>query len=247
MKQIFKSLPIAISMITRDPVNLTLALIPSLLALMIYLISVVAIFRHSEAVIGIVARYVNTPETAGLIGKVLTGILIVFVFIIMSWTFILLVGIISAPFNSMLSSRIERKLAGEKLEGKGQKTFQQIVVSLGETFKNEFKKLFLIILLSMLALLLNLFPLFYPLGIFLVSLVMAIQFVDYSWSRHDWSFGACLKDTAKNLLSYGGSGFFFVLLITIPIINTMVPALATSYFTVLWIKQQQQKKIPQAT
>ena len=164
----------------------------------------------------------------------------------MSWTFILIVGIIASPFNSMLSSRIEKKLVQKSVEMDKSKTFKEILSGLGSTFKNEAKKIILILLLSIFAFFMNLFPFLYPIGLFLVSLLLAVQFIDYSWSRHELQFSACLGDLTKNIIPYTFAGFCFLLLITVPIINAFVPALATSYFTVLWLQRQNKiQLIPQ--
>jgi CysZ protein len=190
-----------------------------------------------------VRDYLPEPSHAGWIGKFLTAIFILFVFILMSWTFVLIVGIIAAPFNSMLSSRIEKKLTQKVLSEDKSQTLNELFHNLKQTFKTELKKLIVIVIFAIIAFVLNLFPLFYPVGMFLVAILFAVQFIDYSWSRHNMSFAACLGDTTKNIIPYSLSGFFFLILITIPILNALVPAFATSYFTVLWLNRQ--KKIPQ--
>ncbi|HXH73760.1 MAG TPA: EI24 domain-containing protein [Bacteriovoracaceae bacterium] len=243
MTGVFRSLPVAVRMIVRDPVNLILALIPTLIALAIYVFGIVAIFKNADYFGVMIQNYIPDQQIAGWVGKLLTAIFLIFIFLIMSWTYVLMVGIIAAPFNSMLSSRIENILVGKPVQGNKKSTFKDILSGIGRTFKDEFQKLFFILLLTILAMLLNLFPLFYPVGIFILALLISIQFVDYSWSRHNFTFGACVKDTLKNAFPYAGSGFLFLILITVPLINSLVPALATSYYTVLWLDRQ--KRLPQ--
>lgn len=238
MKGVLSSLPLAFKLILKDPINLFLALIPTIIALALYLFTIVSIFQNSDYISLSVSEYFQSPETAGWVGKALTALLILFVFLLMSWTFVIVVGIIASPFNSMLSSRIERKLTGLPLEPSRSKTLAEIGKGLAGTFINEFKKLFAIALMGMLAFLLNLVPLFYPIGLFLVACLLAVQFVDYSWSRHEMHFGSCLKDTGLNLLPYAVSGGFFLILVTIPLLNAFVPALATSYYTILWLTRK---------
>lgn len=233
-----KILPLSLRLIFRDPINLLLAIIPTILALSIYVFSIVLIFKNSDYFGVFVQDWIPDPQTAGWVGKLITAVFIIFMFLIMSWTFILLTGIISAPFNSLLSYRIEQKLIGATITNDAQKSFSMLLKSLGSTFINEAKKLVFILALTALAFVLNIFPLFYPVGIFLLALVLAIQFVDYSWSRHDLTFSQCVGDLFKNIFSYGGYGLVFLVMITIPLINALVPALATSFFTVLWLKRQ---------
>jgi CysZ protein len=235
---VFSALPQAIKLIVRDPINLLLALVPSLIALLIYALSIVAIYYNADVFASMFRNYLHVSDSATILARILAILMIVFVFVLMSWTFMIVVGIISAPFNSMLSYRIEKKLVLRQVETDQKRTWRDLVSQLGETFLNEFKKLIFIIAFAALAFVLNLFPLFYPLGLFIMSTLLAIQFVDYSWSRHDLHFGACLKDTLKNILQYSLSGFLFLLLIAVPLVNVLIPALATSYFTVLWINKQ---------
>lgn len=231
----------AFKMILRDPINLLLALVPTVVALSLYIFTVVTIFRNSDRFVSWFRGYIYTADQATVLAKILTAILIIFIFFLMSWTFVVVVGIISAPFNSMLSSRIEKSLVQKLITHDKQEALQTIGQGLGQTFKNEIKKLILIAFIGALAFVLNLFPLFYPVGVFLVAVLLSVQFLDYSWSRHELHFGSCLKDVSRNIIPYSITGFFFLLLVTVPIINAFVPALATSYYTVLWLFRQ--KKI----
>ena len=242
MKGMFESFPIALKMIFKDPINLFLAFVPTVIALAVYMLTIVSIYRNSDRVVSLLRGYIYTADQATILAKILTAILIIFVFFLMSWTFIIVVGIIAAPFNSMLSSRIERKIVGKLALASKDETMKQISGSIGQTFKNEFKKLIFIVVLTGVAFLLQIFPLLYPVGVLLVATLLSVQFVDYSWSRHNLHFGSCLKDVLINILPYVISGFFFLLLVAIPLVNTIVPALATSYYTVLWLYRQ--NKIP---
>jgi CysZ protein len=242
MKSIFRSFPVALKMIFMDPVNLVLSIFPTLIALGLYFFTLVYTYRNSDRLASWFRGYIYTADQATWLAKILTAILIIFIFFLMSWTFVIVVGVIAAPFNSLLSSRIETKLVQKVYMDEDQsKAMAQVKSGMLQTFKNEGKKLFFILVVGAAAFLLNLFPLFYPVGIFLFATLVAVQFVDYSWSRHDLNFGECLKDVIKNILPYSLGGFFFLLMVAIPIVNAFVPAFATSYFTVLWLHRQ--KKI----
>lgn len=242
MGSTFKALPLAFKMILKDPVNLLLSLFPTVIALALYFFTIITCYRQSDRLAALFRGYIESPDQANFMARVLTAVLIIFIFFVMSWTFVIVVGIIAAPFNSMLSARIEKKLVQHVADSNKAETMQKIKQSLGQTFKNEFKKLIFIGVVAIVAFLLNFFPLFYPIGIFLVAVLLSVQFIDYSWSRHEMHFGACLKDVTKNILPYSVSGFVFLLLVTVPIVNAFVPAFATSYYTVLWLHRQ--NKIP---
>lgn len=238
MSNMFKALPIAFRMIFKDPVNLLLALFPTLIALGIYIFTAISIFRNSEQFLSIIGNFLPVTSQTDVVAKFLAVVLIIFIFLIMSWSFIILVGIISAPFNSMLSYRIENKLTQHLVTTNKQEAMQDLRQGLGQTFKNEFKKLIFISLVATIGFIANLFPPLYPIGFFLFALLLSIQFIDYSWSRHNMHFGSCLQDLMVNIVPYSLSGFFFLLLVTVPILNASIPSLATSYYTVLWLQRQ---------
>jgi len=242
MNGVLRAFPVAVRMIFTDPVNFVLAIFPTLIALGIYILSIVAIYRNSDHFSSFFRGYIYTADQATLLAKVLTGILIIFFFFLMSWTFIIVVVVIAAPFNSLVSAHIETKLVKKIYMDEDQgKALAEVKKGMGQIFVNEIKKLVVIGLMALMAFFFNLFPPLYPVGFILVATLLAVQFVDYSWSRHDLHFGACIKDTFKNILPYSVSGAIFLMMVAIPLINTLVPALATSYFTVLWLHRQ--KKI----
>ncbi len=242
MNGVFKAFPVALKMIFTDPVNFVLSIFPTMVALAMYIFTIIYTYRNSDRLVSWFRGYIYTADHATWLAKILTAIIIIFLFFIMSWTFVVIVGIIAAPFNSLLSSRIETKLVQKiYMDEDQQKAFQQVKTGMLQTFKNEAKKLVFIVLVAGMAFLLNLFPMFYPLGIFLVAILLAIQFVDYSWSRHNMHFGECVKDVMSNIIPYSMGGFIFLLMVAIPVVNAFVPAMATSYFTVLWLHRQ--KKI----
>lgn len=239
MKGLSKSFPLALRMIFTDPVNLILAIFPTIIAFAIYLFSVVYIWRNSDRFVAMFRGYIYTAEQATILASILTAILIIFMFFLMSWTFIVVVGLISAPFNALLSSRIETKLVTKVFMNEDQKeAIEQVKRGMGQIFKNEFKKFGFILFMLGIVFILNMFPLFYPVGLILLATLLSVQFVDYSWSRHNMHFNACLKDVLKNFFPYTAGGFFFLFLMAVPLVNAFIPAFATSYFTVLYLHRQ---------
>jgi uncharacterized protein involved in cysteine biosynthesis len=242
MSGVFRAFPVAVKMILTDPVNFILSLFPTVIALAIYLFTITTVYRNSDRFTAYFRGYIYTADQATILARVLTAILIIFIFFLMSWTFVVVVGIISAPFNSLLSSRIEQKLVQRVIMDEDQKhAIEEVKKSIGQTFKNELKKLIFLVVVAIFAFVLNMFPMFYPVGVFLVATLLAVQFVDYSWSRHNMKFSECLADILKNIIPFSVGGAMFLMLVAIPIVNAFVPALATSYFTVLWLHRQ--KKI----
>ena len=238
MNLILKSFKLSLSAIFNDPVNIVLAIVPTLISLSLYILGIVLIFSHSDTFYSFFRNNIHTSEAAGLFTKMLTVFLVIFIFFIMNWTFVLVVGLVSSPFNSLLSHRIEQKMVSKMTMDENQKhAMIKMRGTLFETLKNELKKIIFLSLITLLIFVFNFLPFFYPIGVSLVSLLLAVQFLDYSWSRHQWSFLDCLKDIARNFFSYILCGGIFLSLISIPLVNAFVSPLATSFFTVFWLSR----------
>jgi uncharacterized protein involved in cysteine biosynthesis len=236
MNYILKSFKLGLKAIFSDPVNIFLAVIPSLISLCLYVLGIIAVLNNSEMFYSFFKNNLYSSESADLFTKILTALLVVLIFFIMNWTFILVVGIISCPFNSLLSHRVEQKMALEfKLGDEQKKAMSEMKVSFLRILKNEFKKMIFLGVMTGFVFIINFLPFFYPLGLVLVSLLLAIQFLDYSWSRHQLSFLDCMRDILRNFIAYTICGGIFLSLISIPLINAFVPPIATSFFTVLWL------------
>ena len=106
---------------------------------------------------------------------------------------------------------------------------------------NELKKVLIIAALTLVAAALSFFPVFAPIGLVMSAWLLAVQFVDYSWARHQWRVGQCLKDSVSHVFSYSLSGVFFMLLMALPGINLLAIPIAVIYFTLLWAEKNQQK------
>ncbi len=239
MKHVLSSWPIALRFLFKDPINLMLFLIPALFALVLYaMLGGVVLTKGMGWAEAMIAQYVISKSAGLLLYYLITGLLIFLFFILVNWTFVLCLGLLASPFNEMISSRIEKKMRGAALSENRQQTWRDLLARLARTLQNELKKIALIVVLTLLTTLLNFIPILYPVAVALLALLMTSQFLDYSWSRHDWGAGQCAKDIVRHLPSNLVSGLIFLILIAVPFLNALVPALATSYYTVLWNKRQ---------
>lgn len=237
MRGVMISFPLAVKTIFKDPVNILLFTIPTLIAIGVYILVGTFIVYNASALTDYVKVYMPHQMNSSFLTYVITAFLMFFFLMLMNWTYVILVGILASPFNDMLSSRIEKKLASETLPSKEQ-TWKELFARLKQTFMNEIKKIMFIVILGVLAFVMNYIPVLYPVAIIVSALLLAIQFLDYSWSRHNLTMRQCLIDLLRNFFPYSFTGFIFLLFVSVPIINAFVPAFATSYFTVLWLYRQ---------
>ncbi|MBC98143.1 MAG: hypothetical protein CME63_10360 [Halobacteriovoraceae bacterium] len=176
---------------------------------------------------------INSSGWGSFLYYVMAGILTIGFYFLLSWTFVLVVSGISSPFNDVVSRRVEKVLAGEVPESISASLSRMSLRFLG-TIINELKKIGFIIFLSILALVISFIPLLAPIGVVISAILLAVGFLDYSWSRHNMHFRDCVNDIRKHLFSYGIMGGVFLALISIPVFNLFLLPFGVVYFTVLF-------------
>jgi CysZ protein len=229
----------AFANIFRDKVNFILTAIPVLIGIILFILLGSWVYGDlMEQARLLVSEYVSEGAVGSVITYITMMVMTVLLYFVFSWTFVLIVAVISSPFNDVLSRRTEKILKGEELETLVE-SFSLVGKGFVSTIFNEIKKISFIILLSLISLAFSFIPLLTPISVFITVLLLAVQFVDYSWARHGLTFNSCFKDMKSNLVDYGLGGGFFFLLVSVPIINLIVPPVATSYFTILWVKNNE--------
>lgn len=229
----------SISSIVKDKVNLVLAMIPVITGIIIYWFLGKWMFTTAMSYgQNFINQYLSDGVASTVINYLIVTILTVMMYFVVNWSFVLIVSLIASPFNDIMSGRIEKSLRGESMPSMSE-TFSQMIGRLAKTLINEGKKVVFIGSLTVVSLLFGYIPILTPISIFIAFLLLAIQFVDYSWARHDLSVKNCVSDIRKNFLGYSLGGGVFFTLVAIPVVNLIVPPLATSYFTIVWVKNNE--------
>ncbi len=231
--------PQAFNYLFKDKVCLALSLMPIVIGIILY--GFFGNFIFSEA-IDLGHKYISEYFSNETMGEIVTflvkAFLTVMLFFIVNWTFVLIVAIIASPFNDLLSERVEKIYLEETLP-----SFSDSVSNSLTTFfpkiLNEIKKVSFILGLSILAVIIGFIPIVAPVSILISVILLASEFLDFSWGRHSLSLQECKQDLKKNVPSYMVGGIFFMVIVAIPLVNLIVPAYATSYFTLLWIKNNE--------
>lgn len=236
MRALFKSYGLASEYLFANRINFLLALAPVFVGVIIYLLLGGWIFNGlipmGEDIIG---EYFSNKVIGGVFYYLLVGFMSVLIYLLVSWTLVLLISLIASPFNDLISTRVEKLMTGRKVEDLST-GMSQMLVRLTKTLFNEVKKIFMILIFTIIAFILNLLPVLVPVALFITAILFAVQFVDYSWARHDLPSKKCYQDAKKNWIPYSLSGLGFLVIATIPIVNLFLPAYATIYYTVLWVK-----------
>lgn len=240
LKPALTSVNPAFKNITKNKTNFVLASIPVIIGILIYWFLGSWIYETIMSYGNqLIEQYVSKDSWGTVLYNIAAVLMGVMLFFFVNWTFVLVVTLIASPFNDLLSSRIEKQLLGEEVLPLGP-SFKAMFRKIFYTLFNEIKKISFIVILSILSFMFGYIPLLAPIGVFIAVVLLSVEFLDYSWSRHDLSFKDCLKDLKGNVLGYALGGGFFFMLVAVPILNLAVPALATSYFTVLWVKNNRQ-------
>jgi CysZ protein len=235
MNHMISSLKEAFVILRKDKWTLLLSLIPVFIGISIYIVMGTwlygDVFEWGKSLIETNIQGGWLSALSGVIILVLT----VFFFFIINWTFVMIVGLIAAPFNDMISRRVEKILSGQ-LPPELSESFRIMLGRLGKTIINEIKKVIFLLTLTIVGFGISfILP---PLGFIISALLYATNFADYSWSRHDLRLGLCLQDTRNSLIPYVLSGCGFLVLVAIPVVNLFILPYSTIYYTILFTKSQ---------
>lgn len=231
----------AIQHITKDRVNFVMALVPVLIGLLLYYFLGSWLYGTAmEAGQNYIKQSLGDGSLGSATYYIALVLMTVLFYFVINYTFVLVVTLIASPLNDLISLRVEKRLLGKDPLPMGE-AIKGTLARIGKTILNEIKKLLFVLVLSSLAFLLSSFPLLAPLSLLIGAILVAVEFLDYSWSRHELSFNECFKDIRSGILTYGLAGGIVMVIITVPLINLTIPALATSYFTTIWVKKNESR------
>ena len=167
-------------------------------------------------------------------------IAVLIVLLVFALIFGTLANWIAAPFNGLLSEKVEKHLSGQALGDSG---FRDVIKDIPRTFGREMSKL-LYYLPRALGFLLLFFIL--PVGgqilWFLFSAwMMAVQYCDYPFDNHKISFNAMRRVLNQRRSSSFSFGVMVSLFSMIPIVNFLVMPVAVCGATAMWVKELKQE------
>ena len=239
MTNILSSLRQAIKILFSDKVILISGIVPVLLGLAFYGLFGGLIY-NSVFVEG--REWIESTIGTGGFGtflKILVGgLLTLILFVVMNLTFVIVVSAVASPFNDVISGRTEKALNGfAGADGEGG-SFSHMFKALWQTLKNEAKKILFIFIFTIFAFFLSLIPFLAPISIIIYALLLSVQFLDYSWSRHNLKVSLCFKDIRSSMLTYILSGALFLFIMSVPLVNLLSLPVAVIYFTILFVEKQ---------
>ena len=145
--------------------------------------------------------------------------------IIIFFTFTLIANLISAPFNSVLSEKIEQHIDGQKFSeiSADKKGYLDLIKSAGMGLGNEVSKLIYMASRAILVIIIMFIPGLNALTPFLWLIfgawMLAIEYLDYPLGNQDMSFKQQLKIIRANRFYCLGMGAALLFMTITPILN----------------------------
>jgi CysZ protein len=182
------------------------------------------------------------PSWLTWLNVVLWPLAVLTVLIIFSFIFSTAANWLAAPFNGLLSEKVECLLAGEHLSSSGN---MEIIKDIPRTITREWQKLTYYIPRAIgFFILMWVLPFIGQVIWFLfVSWMMAVQYKDYPFDNHKVSFTAMRQALKRQRgLSYS-FGITVAIFSMIPIINLVVMPVAICGATALWVDHYREEYI----
>lgn len=156
--------------------------------------------------------------------------------LVVFFTFTPLANIVAAPFNALMSEKIEEMMTGNPVNS--DVSFMSLVVT---SIRSQIGKLLYILLWSAGLVLVSLIPVLNfispVLWVLFGSWLLSLEYLDYPMGNHDMTF-AQEKQTlsTRRGLSLGFGGMVMILT-SIPVVNFFVMPIAVAGATVMWVDQ----------
>lgn len=167
-------------------------------------------------------------------------VIIVVMFLSFGYLFLSVAKILAAPFNDLLSEKIELMMNPNYSEPEN--AFLHLAKTLFPTIVEELKKITLILSGYAGLLFLNMIPMMQiisaPLLVIYSMLVIAIDFSDYTFSRHQLTLKQkimFIKRYQIEMLGFGAAAYVFLF---IPFINLLVIQIAVISSTILVVDKE---------
>lgn len=208
--------------------------IPLMVNLVLFYLAFSYLFGELDSYIAMTMEYI--PDFLSWLEVIIWPFAVISLLVIFSFIFTSVANWLAAPFNGLLSEKIEAKLTGKLLPDTGLKG---LLKDIPRTLGREWQKLcyyipraigFFIIFL--------LLPIFGQIIWFLfVAWMMAVQYKDYPFDNHKIPFDQMRNELKQRQgLSYS-FGITVSIFAMIPIINLIVMPVAICGATALWVER----------
>jgi len=167
--------------------------------------------------------------------------------LVIFFTFTIIANVFGAPFNGVLSEKIEQKISDQKLalEHDQNEGYLSLLTGARIGISNEFRKLFYIAIRAVPLLLLFIVPginIFAPFIWFMFGAwMLAIEYLDYPMGNRNLTFKQQLTIIKQNRFLCLGLGMGMMVMTIIPGLNFFAMPVGVAAATSLWAKHLKQQ------
>jgi CysZ protein len=181
---------------------------------------------------------------SGLIGIIVWLLLGLVVVILSFFLFTLILNLIGAPFNGLLSEQVERRLVPAEIQSRPRRS--HFFIDIVRSISGEIRKYMVFLVIWLVLLIATFLPLINiitgPPAAVLTPIVgawmMALEYVSYPMNNHNKYFNDVRKWLRKNRMLTLGFGGAVMVATLIPIINLLIMPAAVAGATALWVERR---------
>jgi CysZ protein len=165
------------------------------------------------------------------------------IFLIIFFTFTLIANLLGAPFNGLLSEKVEKLLSGTMQDEAG--GVRELIRSVPSSIMSEIRKFTYFIATGAVLFLLTFLPgvnvLSPLLWVLFSSWMLAIEYIAYPMENHNMFFRQVKVEVKKKRMISFGFGLAVMLATLIPLVNFFVMPSAVAGATALWAERLSRK------
>ena len=208
--------------------------IPLLINLVLFSVAFYFAVQEIEYYMAIAESWL--PDWLTWLSNILWPLIVISILVIFSFIFSTAANWLAAPFNGMLSEKVELLLTDKKIPDT---TMDELIKDIPRTLGREVQKFLYYLPKAILFFLIFLFlPIIGQIIWFIfIAWMMAIQYKDYPFDNHKIPFDimtATLKKNQGLSYSFGATTMLFAML---PLVNLIVMPVAICGATLLWVEQ----------
>lgn len=183
------------------------------------------------------------PQWLDFLEYLLWPFLVITVVLSMAFTFTMVANFIAAPFNALLSEKVELHLTGHALPEQG---FAAFLADVPRMLKREWTKFIYCVPRALVFLLVFfLLPVIGQVVWFLfTSWMMAIQYCDYPYDNHKITFDKMREQLRGDLTGSYSFGITVSIASMVPFLNLLVMPVAVCGATAMWVDRYKNSHYP---
>jgi len=207
-------------------------LIPLTINLLLFAVAFFFLLQQVQGWVDYLMGFV--PEFLSFLSYVIWPLLVLSTVLTLAFSFTMIANFIAAPFNALLSEKVEQHLTGQALPDQGFAAFLKDVPRMLAREWTKFVYCFPRALVFLLAFFF--IPLLGQLMWFLFTAwMMAIQYCDYAYDNHKVPFDTMRKQLRADLGGSYGFGMTVAVASMVPFLNLLVMPIAVCGATALWV------------